>query len=235
MKKIKLLLFIGGLFWLSGMNAQGVNLRLDSNSLFYLPGVVNLNSIIRDTVVIYNDSSTAFSGLITIAANINGDSLVADTAPTSILYYPTANQIESIPSGQHIVRELVITVGNPPFIIGTSGVVIWPISLGHSNPFVHISDSLSKTITVLHPVGIDEMVERNLKVYMNNQQLIIKNEGNYLLKSLKLYDVSGKLLNEQEVSKSGILNMNEYATGIYLAEVNFADNTRMIFKVFNTH
>ena len=69
---------------------------------------------------------------------------------------------------------------------------------------------------------------------MNNQQLIIQNQGKYLLKNVKLYDVSGKLLLEQPISISGVVNMDQYASGVYLAEMNFEDNTRVICKVFST-
>jgi hypothetical protein len=132
------------------------------------------------------------------------------------------------------MRELIINVLSPDFIIGTSGVVIWPKALFPLDSVVNISDSLGKTVTVLYPLGLDEIVERNLKVYMSDQQLIIRNNGNYLLQNVKLYDLSGKLLNEEQLTNSGTLNLNQYAEGVYLTEINFADNTRMIFKVFNT-
>ncbi len=233
MKRIKLLVFIGALFWLGEAHAQGVNLRLDSNSLAALPSEVHLNSSYTVSIIIYNDSTTTFHGDINFGGTVNGDSLVADTSTSSVLQYPTAGVAESIPGHGSIVRSLIINVQNPPFIIGTSGVVIWPKASNSTNPFVFISDTLSRYVTVLYPLGVREISERNLRVYLNGQHLILADDGNYFLKNIKLYDVSGKLLEEQQVSTSGTMDMAQYSAGVYLAEVNFADNTRMIFKVFN--
>jgi hypothetical protein len=232
MKKQTFLLLAICLFCLGRTNAQGVNLRLGLNSLAGLPNVVGIDSSYIDSVQIFNDSSSAFQGLINIAADIHGDTLVGDTFSGSVLNYPTANVGETIPAHGSIIRELIINVQNPPFIVGTSGVVIWPKAFSFVNQFIAISDSVSKTVIVF-PVGIDEIIRKNLKVYMSNGSLVIQDDGNYLLKNVKLYEVSGKLLQEQQISSSGTLNMNPYATGVYLAEVNFADNTRMVFKVFN--
>jgi|GEM_PF-1879599 hypothetical protein len=234
MKRIKLLLFIGALFCLSSINGQTVNLRLDSSSLAGLPNIVNLNSAYHLTIIIHNDSSATYHGDITFGGTINGDSVSADTIASGVLYYESMYQSVTIAGGDTIMRELIINVLSPDFIIGTSGVVIWPKALFPLDSVVNISDSLGKTVTVLYPLGLDEIVERNLKVYMSDQQLIIRNNGNYLLQNVKLYDLSGKLLNEEQLTNSGTLNLNQYAEGVYLTEINFADNTRMIFKVFNT-
>ena len=167
------------------------------------------------------------------------DSLVTasvDTSFSNVLVYANAQTTDSIGPGGSILRSLVFNIQNPPFIIGTSGVVIWPKVVSAVNPLltVTIVDTLTRNLSVTYPVGLDELTERNLKVYMNNQQLIIQNQGKYLLKSVKLYDVSGKLLLEQPISISGVVNMDQYASGVYLAEMNFEDNTRVICKVFST-
>jgi hypothetical protein len=118
--------------------------------------------------------------------------------------------------------------------VGTSGVVIWPIVVSNPSQLTVHVDSIGFTLEVLYPLGIDELSERNLKVYMLGQQLMIKNNGDYLLKNVKLYDVAGKLLLQKEVSVSGMVDMNQYAEGVYFAEINFADNTRAVVKVVNT-
>ena len=238
MRKVKFLVLIIVLTGMGRLNAQGVDLRLDSNSLSGLPSVVNMNSSYSLFVRIYNDSLTPFVGIITMQGRIN-DSLVTasvDTSFSNVLVYANAQTTDSIGPGGSILRSLVFNIQNPPFIIGTSGVVIWPKVVSVVNPLltVTIVDTLTRNLSVTYPVGLDELTERNLKVYMNNQQLIIQNQGKYLLKSVKLYDVSGKLLLEQPISISGVVNMDQYASGVYLAEMNFEDNTRVICKVFST-
>jgi hypothetical protein len=232
MKKFRFALFVVSLLYFGTIGAQGVNLRLGANSLAGLPAFVSMNSSYNDSVQIFNDSSSAFQGFINIAGMINGDSLQGDTLTGSVFNYPTANIIDTIPAHSYVLRQLIINVQNPPFIVGTSGVVIWPKAVSTVSQFIAISDTISKNIIVF-AAGIDGVAERNLKVYMSNERLVIQDDGNYLLKNVKLYEVSGKLMEEQQISNSGTLNMNLYATGVYLAEVNFADNTRMVFKVFN--
>ncbi len=233
MKSVKYLMMIVGLFCLGEIKAQ-VNLRLDSNSMAGIPNTVHLNSGYIDSVIIYNDSIQDVSGFISIGGNINGDTLVGDSSFQSVLYYPSANRMDTVPGRGHITRALIINVLNPPFIIGSSGVVIWPIISNQGALAVHISDSITRTVTVLYPLGVDELEERQLKVYMSGRQLLIENEGVYTLKSLKLYDVAGKLLLEKLITASGSVEMNEYAEGVYFAEINFADNIRAIVKVVNT-
>ena len=232
MKSVKYLLLMVGLFSFGEIKAQ-VNLRLDSNSLAGLPNTINMGSAYIDSVTIYNDSSAAFLGIINFRANINGDSIIADTSQISTLYYSHGSTIDSIaPNGGHITRVLIINVTNPPFIIGSSGVVIWPIA-SNSAHFVYISDSISKVISVLYPVGINEVEDTRLKVYLVGQQLTIQTEGVNLLKNVRLYDVAGNLLQENKISASAVINMDRYAAGVYFAEINFADNTRKVVKLFN--
>jgi hypothetical protein len=226
MRVVKCLLFVIAMWCIAIANAQ-VDLRLDSVILG-----LNTNTIYKDTVYnlsvsIYNDSATTFTGVISIGAAINGQ-----LADTNTISYPT-DTAETITHGSFITRPVILNTAS--FIVGTSGVVIWPIAVSNTQHLtVTIADTIGLTLNVLYPLGIDELSERNLKVYMLGQQLMIKNNGDYLLKNVKLYDVAGKLLLQKEVSVSGMVDMNQYAEGVYFAEINFADNTRAVVKVVNT-
>jgi hypothetical protein len=225
MRVVKCLLFVIAMWCIAIANAQ-VDLRLDSVILG-----LNTNTIYKDTVYnlsvsIYNDSATTFTGVISIGAAINGQ-----LADTNTISYPT-DTAETITHGSFITRPVILNTAS--FIVGTSGVVIWPIVVSNPSQLTVHVDSIGFTLEVLYPLGIDELSERNLKVYMLGQQLMIKNNGDYLLKNVKLYDVAGKLLLQKEVSVSGMVDMNQYAEGVYFAEINFADNTRAVVKVVNT-
>lgn len=236
MKSLKYLLSVAGLFCMLAGKAQtgGADLRLEPNSLAGLPAVVHLNDFDTFSIAIFNDSASTFTGIITIAGAINGDTIVADTVQTHTLYYPKADISDTILPHSFIVRSLGINVNNPPFIAGSSGVVIWPIVVGSSNSPVIIPDSVSKIITVLYPAGIDEMSARGIKIYMNGFQLVIQNKGDYQLKNIQLYDIAGNLLQQKDITVSGEVSIDEYAAGVYFAEINFADNTRAVVKVVNT-
>ena len=225
MRVVKCLLFVIAMWCIAIANAQ-VDLRLDSVILG-----LNTNTIYKDTVYnlsvsIYNDSATTFTGVISIGAAINGQ-----LADTNTISYPT-DTAETITHGSFITRPVILNTAS--FIVGTSGVVIWPIVVSNPSQLTVHVDSIGFTLEVLYPLGIDELSERNLKVYMLGQQLMIKNNGDYLLKNVKLYDVAGKLLLQKEVSVSRMVDMNQYAEGVYFAEINFADNTRAVVKVVNT-
>jgi hypothetical protein len=232
MKSVKCLLFVVGMFCLSGISAQA-DLRLDSvvigiNSSVYKDSVYNLS------VTIFNDSATDFIGVINIGGTINGQP-VRDSVANDAIYYANNATTDTVPHNSQITRTLVLNLINNSFIVGTSGVVIWPIAVSTTPHLtVTIVDSIGFALNILYPVGIDELSERDLKVYMSGQRLVIQNSGAYLLKDVKLYDVAGKLLLQKNISVSGMVDMNEYSNGVYFAEINFADNTRAIVKVVNT-
>lgn len=231
MKSVKHLLIVLGMFCIAEGYGQ-VNLRIDTITF---PSTIHLHDSISLSVTIHNDSFTTFVGKISFMGLIDSFVETADTSDAvgSTLVYPSGNTIESITFGSSITRSLIVHVNNPPFIIGSSGVVIWPI-VTSSSQVVHISDTLYTQVTVLYPVGIDEITDRKLKVYLSNEQLMIQNNGTYLLRNVRLYDIAGKLLDEQQITTSGALNMGQYPIGVYFAEINFADNTRAVVKVVNT-
>ena len=233
MKPVKCLLFVIGMFCITGVKAQ-VNLRLDSVIIGISSTTINRDSSYTLFLTIANDSATGFNGVINIGGSINNQD-VTDTSNTAPFYYANHATLDTIPPLSHITRPVILNTHNLSYVIGTSGVVIWPIAVSTLQQLrVTISDSLSETFTVLNPASIDEITDRKLKVYMNGQQLIIENGGQYALKGVQLYDVEGRLVQEQPVSRSGAVDMSRCASGVYFATVTFADETRAVVKVVNT-
>ena len=231
MKKMKLILLLAGLFCLGSLKAQLTVLRIDSNFLSTFPDTLHAGDVFNINLTIHNDSSFAYNGTVQIAAKINGVAVVADTGIQAIEDTGYANNV-SIAANNFIIKSLTVHVLTPPFIIGSSGVVIWPISIFNGNQISGV-DSLSKTSAILYPVGINEPNDKNLKVYLVGGQLTIQSDGEHLLKSVRIYDVEGALLNERSITTSGSINMDRFSSGIYLAEITFADNTQRVFRVFN--
>ncbi len=233
MKSVKCLLFVIGMFSLTGVSAQ-VNLRLDSVLIGLSSYNVYKDSTYTLSVTFINDSAIDFVGRINVGAAINGV-IARDSIAGDAIYYPNNGVTDTVTQHSQKTHTLVLNTHNSDFIVGTSGVVIWPIAT-LSNPLLHlkISDTIGVTLNVLYPAGIDELSARNLKVYMSGQQLVIENKGEYQLKDVTLYDVSGKLLQRKGILLSGAVDMNEYANGVYFAEISFADNTRAVVKVVNS-
>jgi hypothetical protein len=233
MKRIKLLFFAVGLFYFGQVNGQGVNLRVDTNALNGI-GTIYHDSTITVPILLHNDSSFGFSFVLSMGSSINGvlnDSI--DSLPGEAIYYSNSGFSDTIGPHEAITRNLVITGVNPPFIQGPNGLVVWPKVLQSSRP-VLISDSASTVLNFQFPAAINEPNDKNLKVYVVGQQLLIKGDGEHLLKSAALYDVTGNAVHQQSVTINGVVNMEPYAEGIYFAEITFADNTRQVFKVLNT-
>ena len=232
MKRMKLLFFAACLFWVGGVNAQA-DLRIVSPQ-FSSIGTLFHNEIDSIPIIIYNDSSTTFLGTISISSSINGhyaDSI--DDTPGQAVYYPNSTETDTIAQGDSILRYLVVTGVTPPFIQGPNGLVVWPIVVSSNLNFVRIPDSLGTTVLFEYPAAINEPNDKNLKVYMLGQQLLIKGDGEHLLKTAVLYDVTGAIIHQQTVTTNGVVNMEPYSEGIYFAEITFDDNTRQVFKVFN--
>lgn len=233
MKNVKYLLFAAVMFCIGKAGAQVATLGLDSGSLAGLPAVDTINHSYAFFVTVIDTSSTPFVGVLSIGGKVNGIYSDGNT-PGGAIYYTGSGVNDSVPARSAVSRLVIITVSNPPFIAGSSGVVIWPIAVSGQNQIpVHILDSLSTTVTIV-ATGINELTERNLKVYMAGKQLVVQNNGGYLLKKVNVYDGIGNLLREQPMSESGSVNMEGYAQGVYFAEIVFADDTRAAVKVVNT-
>jgi hypothetical protein len=222
MKRMKFILLVAGLFCLITAKAQQNNLRIDSAFLTAFPSGSSVNDTFSVNITI---------GRVYIGSQTNTDSARVDSIPGAAFYYPSYTANENIPAGGFITRTITVSVLNPPFIIGSSAVVIWPIVNFNGN-LISSTNSL-RTLVTIYPTGINEPNDKSLKVYMSGQQLIVQENDQFLLKNVKLYDVSGALLYQQQISLSGTISMASFAPGIYLAEVNYADNTRRLFKVFN--
>ena len=232
MKRNKLLLLIASLFCVAFANAGNFNLRIDSVLITNL-STVHYKDSFAVNIIIHNDSTAGYDGQVYIASSVNGDTSTRyDSIPGNPFFYPTYAINETIAGGNFVTRSLVIDTKNPPFIIGSSGVVIWPI-MKQNGVLVSSVDSLAFTIRVLYPLAINEPNDKSLKVFVFNRQLVVQSDGEHALKAITLYDVDGKLLYQQAITASEIFSLDGYSNGIYLAEITFADNTHQVFKVFS--
>ena len=115
-------------------------------------------------------------------------------------------------------------------------VVIWPVFYEVTPGVNVVADSVRDSITVAEPVAaIPGTAPPGLKVYTINEQLWIKCDEANVLKYVRIYDITGRLIEEQNLSSSTSIPMNGYSDGIYLAEVTLTNNQRITYKLFSGH
>ena len=107
MKKMKLILFLAGLFCLGSLKAQLTVLRIDTNFLASFPDTLHAGDVFNINLTIHNDSSFAYNGPVQIAAKINGLYFVADTSLQAFVDTGYAVN-ESIPGNNSITKSLIM-------------------------------------------------------------------------------------------------------------------------------
>ena len=192
------------------------------------PSQIVLNDSISyyGSFVVHNYGTEAFNGSFSLNYIVN-DTLYNSTTDSGINFPSTSLTIG--PDSSSVPQQLIIHGNTGAFsIVGSSGVVIWPISLSATT-----YDSASVVVEVTFPANLNPISSQNLQVYINQQQLVINTNAQNLLKRVRIYDIQGQLLIEQAVSSSKTIPLNKYAAGCYLAEVILNDNSQHVFKVIN--
>ena len=228
MKNLRVLVFIAVIFCCGLARAQVNNLRI--GNLVFGPVHIGDSDIVN--ITIHNDSAVAYGGRILFGSIVGSDTTRIDTLSSGTIYYPGYNVFDSIRPFDSIVRSLIIRVTDPPFIVGPSGVVIWPIVKDPNGDFISSTDTLRTILFALNPLGVADRENPNLKVFMDENQLLIRGDVDSKPGEVKLYSISGALLVQKALSLSTAIDMNSFSDGVYLAELWFADNTRKVIKVF---
>jgi hypothetical protein len=175
---------------------------------------------------IYNDGDSVFNNTVSLQYKLDTTLYSADTNGSGIYFQA---QAISLGIGDSVQEALYIDYNLTPFYeIGSSAVVIWPISNGAAT-----FDSLSYLIQVTPVAGITPVAAQNLHVFINQGQLFINTNTPNLLNRVRIYDIEGQLLMEQRISSSTIIPMNNYASDCYLIEVILSDESRQVFKAVN--
>ncbi len=173
---------------------------------------------------VHNFGTATFNGSFSLNYTVNN--ALFNSAYDSGLYYP-GTTLTIAPGASSTPQQLIIHANTAAFSnIGSSGVVIWPISVSALT-----YDSATTIVEVTFPANINAVSNQQLQVFINQQQLYINTDAQNLVKRVRIYDLMGQLLIEQPVSVSTIIAMNKYAAGCYLVEVILNDNSRKIFKV----
>jgi len=236
MKGLRLLILGITLFAAQFINAQ--SLSINAGALSVIPPTVPLDSSpvfsVTSNIVISDTSSVDYIGKIRFGISVNG-TLIANP-DTNFSYTPLDSDF--ISAHGFITKSLTIRFTSPTqggvFLVGPAVVVIWPIDSAPT-PHAHIVDSATASFTITGLAGINDPSLNNVKAYMINSELLIQSDAENTLERVRIFDVSGAVLLDRPAYQNTTIQMDQFASGIYLAEVTLADNRRQIFKVFKSN
>ncbi len=184
------------------------------------------SSVHFTTGYLHNYGDSTFSDIASLSYMVN-DSLYDGTVAGHGLYM-TPSHFAIAPGDSSGIQ---ITI-SPDFrayqVIGSSGVVIWPISNSAST-----YDSSFYTVFVTLIASVEPLADERVRVYINQQQLFVKTDDRNLLKRVRIFDIQGRLIVNDELTSSEAIPLEGYAGGVYLVEVLLNDNSRRAFKCIN--
>jgi hypothetical protein len=214
---------------LTGMEAMG-QARLGV-SIVSFPGSGSMGDTTTyfGTILINNYGNATFSDSVYLDYEVDSSVHLSTNPGVGIYFADTAYLMP----GDSVQKQILVHFTPSIFsAVGTSGVVIWPVC-PETNANLLPPDTATYDVSISWPAGIAQTEGEKLLVYMDGQELNIKTDAGNLLSHVRIYDVNGKLIEEQAVTSSAIIGMDNYAAGMYIAEVIFTDQSRKDYKIIN--
>jgi hypothetical protein len=192
--------------------------------------VVSQDSAKSISFNIVNYGNSQFQGVVSLLYTVNGGAVTQSNISDTSLFQFESGILTISPNGGS-AQETVQVYTTPQNInIGTSVVVIWPIS---QSALTYDSTTTSVQVTPVLTSGLKSFADIKTDVFINQQQLFIQTTAENYLKHLRVYNLQGQLLIDQNLASSSALNMDKYSTGCYLVELTFIDNSQKVYKVVN--
>jgi hypothetical protein len=203
-----------------------------------LPDSAVWNTVIIDSLYIFNTGTSSFQGSITFELSVNNGAAFSYENPSNagIAFYPfdSSSYYFNIPAHGSVEAIVQVYFDSTEFLAGPSVVVIWPALSNESPPGNGIAgDTLKDTVQILYPADISGPLPAGLKVYCDNEQLFIKCDEPNALELVRIFDVSGALILEQHLSTSNTIPMGKFSDGVYLAELTLTSGQQIIYKIFS--
>lgn len=174
---------------------------------------------------IINYDSSDFNGLIDFGISING----IQNLSRNILPNPLYDSLVIIPHGDSISTLIHIIITPAYFEAGPDIFVVWPI-ITNNDAF----SQLPHQIYVLDPTEIIPIPgSGDLKIIQSNGIVSLKNEGQNVLKRVRLFNISGQLVYDRSYQNNMAIDIGRFGSGLYFMEVQFADNREQIIKLAN--
>lgn len=225
-KGIRRLLFFSVVFFLcNSLSAQQVNMSVVSMPDF--PDSAAYNQTFTFSVILYNDSSSSYSGPVYI---------VYYTDNTNVQYPDTFGTSNQVTIGPNTHDTINITGTNfsdtSVFKLGGNVVVVWPKSDGGTQ--IMVIDTFYTNLYITGYAGISdiELSEMNDNIYpvpASDMLFLPQNIAESSIEHVRITDMLGrtKVLLKQ-YSKS--ISVAELDNGFYFLEVKEKNNQIRIFK-----
>lgn len=217
------LLLVVALLFTQFLCAQRLSIQLTGGTTF--PDSAQLGGPSGSIQVLINNTDTinGFTGDLTFLYSINGSGPDTSSSIGAAIIFPTESNVV-IAADSGIVRTINIDYTPARFSVGPSVVIIWPIA-----PPAILVDSLIGQVTILPFLGIEKMADNSPELYFANKHLVIQ-DLNSALNRVRIFDIEGRLLIDNQLETSTILPLNGLRKGTYFAEVLYGDNRRKVLQ-----
>jgi hypothetical protein len=188
---------------------------------------VPLNDTVDIQAFLHNYGNTAFNDSLRFGLLHDGV-LVTDVSIWPGPYNGGPSPIEHINPSDSIPMHFYIYTNQPEFLVGPTGVVIWPIAFNQS---LLVHDSLKLSLTILPPTGIFESGTGDNRIIcslLRNALLISEMNLGSSVYDVSLFQTTGGRVFTSQHSLPFEIPAGDLAAGVYILEIK--QETGIIFK-----
>ncbi len=195
--------------------------------MVYVSGLDTSNLMFASDSLTYsfkNKGNTTISGTVFI-------NVAVDTGSGPIFFMNDTIIGVSMMPGDTITDSLTIGYNPGPFKIGTNIVVIWPSAANAVT-----LDSIFSNVTLTAYTSVLKIdPNKKLTVYPNPTAEFLKlvteaNAGENYIKRIRMFDISGKIVDEYD-NNTTLIRMDKYSAGTYMLVVEYTDHTSARHKI----
>jgi hypothetical protein len=193
------------------------------------PPNVAINDTLKFGATIYNYGNVPFNDSIVFGLLHNGSNIANPTIfPRPYPGPPTVHMNQ----GDSIRLDIAIVVTSTDFVVGPTGVVIWPIA---HNQVITVHDSISTSFNITQATGINDLKSDENQfqsIFLNGALRVTTPLSNDLLQEVNLYSVTGQLLFTSHESLPINIPVENYPAGVYLLQFRLQGGEQITRKVF---
>jgi len=193
------------------------------------PPNVAINDTLKFGATIFNYGNVAFNDSIVFGLLHNGTNIANPTIfPRP---YPGPPTVHMNP-GDSIRLNIAIVVTSADFIVGPTGVVIWPIA---HNQVITVHDSISASFNITQTTGINDLKSDENQfqsIFLNGALHVTTSANTDLLQEVNLYTVTGQKLFTSHASLPMNIPVEQYPAGIYLLQFRLQSGAQLSNNVF---
>jgi hypothetical protein len=217
------LLLIVALIFTQFLSAQRLSLQLTGGIAFPDSAQIGGPTDSIQVLITNTDTINPYTGELYFWYSINGSVQDSSNALGAAISFQKENSV-TIGPDSGIVRTIYIDYNPARFSVGPSVVIIWPIAL----PTILV-DSLIGQVTIFPYLGIEKLADNSPELYWANKSLVIQ-DLNSKLNRVRIFDLEGRLLIDNQLETSTILPLNGLSRGTYFAEVLYSNNRRKVLQ-----